>query len=70
MDWTVPECARIPAWGIAPMCRWRTGRTLPDAAIGQRIYEAGRWVATAVLRLQRPLVRDDGAFVGVPGLPS
>ena len=20
--WTVPECARIPAWGIAPMCRW------------------------------------------------
>ena len=19
--WTVPECARIPAWGIAPMCR-------------------------------------------------
>jgi len=22
--WTVPECARMPAWGIAPMCRSRT----------------------------------------------
>ena len=21
--WTVPECARIPGWGIAPMCRSR-----------------------------------------------
>ena len=25
--WTVPECARIPAWGIAPMCRSRAGNS-------------------------------------------
>ena len=38
-------------------------------ALGQKIHEADRWVATAAaMRLQVPLLSNDGVFVGVPGL--
>ncbi len=39
--WTVPECARIPAWGIAPMCR---SGTLAPLGVGVR-YRATQTVS-------------------------
>ncbi len=37
-------------------------------ALGQPAHNADRWIAAAALRLNVPLVSDDGIFSGVPGL--
>ena len=37
-------------------------------ALGQKVHEADRWVATAALRLRLPLLSDDSIFRDVPGL--
>ncbi len=37
-------------------------------ALSQRDHDADRWVAATALRLQIPLVSNDGSFKNVPGL--
>jgi predicted nucleic acid-binding protein len=37
-------------------------------ALGAREHNADRWIAATALRLNVPLVSDDGIFTGVPGL--
>lgn len=37
-------------------------------ALGQRMRDADRWIASTALRLGVPLVSSDGIFAGVPGL--
>jgi hypothetical protein len=49
--WTVPECARIPAWGIAPMCR---SGTRQNCVIVMRVGDD----TTARPQLQRTPQRD------------
>ena len=37
-------------------------------ALGQKIHEADRWIASTAMRLGVELISDDGAFQNVPGL--
>ena len=36
--------------------------------LAQKIHDADRWVAATALRLELPLIANDGIFDGVPGL--
>ena len=42
---------------------WRAGH-----ALAQKEHNADRWVAATAIRLQVPLVSNDGIFVNTPGL--
>jgi predicted nucleic acid-binding protein len=37
-------------------------------AIGDKLHDGDRWIASAAIRLECPLVSHDGVFVGAPGL--
>jgi predicted nucleic acid-binding protein len=37
-------------------------------ALGAKVHDGDRWIASAAVRLRIPLVSHDGVFVGTPGL--
>jgi tRNA(fMet)-specific endonuclease VapC len=46
----------------------RTDCERAGLALGQKVHEADRWIASTAMRLGVELISDDGAFQNVPGL--
>jgi predicted nucleic acid-binding protein len=53
---------------VAVYARLRADCVAAGHALGRKEHAADRWIAATAIRLEIPLVSNDGSFRGAPGL--